>query len=70
MILYKRLYFSCLGLLESYSDYDYVVIKHPDKLFINLYYKFIRKFEYESFDDYAEIGKYDTVTYFKRYSRY
>ena len=69
MILYKRLYFSCLGLLESYSDDDYYIIKHPDKLFINLYYKENRKFENESFEDCAEIGKYDTVTYFKRYNR-
>ena len=69
MKLYKRLYFNSLELLEDYYNGDYIAIKHPDKLFINLYYKTYRKFENESFEDCAEIGKYDTVTYFKRYNR-
>ena len=69
MRLYKRLYFSSLELLDGYYNGDYIAIKHPDKLFINLYYKTYRKFENESFNDCAEIGKYDTVTYFKRYNR-
>ena len=69
MRLYKRLYFNSLELLDGYYNGDYIAIKHPDKLFINLYYKMHRKFENESFSDCAEIGKYDTVTYFKRYNR-
>ena len=69
MKLFKRLYFSCPELLDSYYNGDYIVIKHPDKLFINLFYKTYRKFENESFEDCAEIGKYDTVTYFKRYNK-
>ena len=69
MMLYKRIYFNCIEELQKYSNGGYIVIKHPEKLFINLYYKFYRKFENESFEDCAEIGKYDTVTYMKRYNR-
>ena len=69
MMLYKRLYFNCIEELQKYSNNVYIVKIHPEKLFINLYYKFYRKFETESFEDYAEIGKYDTVTYMKRYNR-
>ena len=66
MKLFKRLYFNRPELLDGYYNYDYITIKHPDKLFINLYYKTYRKFENESFEDCAEIGTYDTVTYFQR----
>jgi len=69
MKLFKRLYFNSPELLDSYYNGDYITKKHPDKLFINLYYKTYRKFENESFNDCAEIGKYNTVTYFKRYNR-
>ena len=69
MKLYKRLYFNSLEQLDDYYNGDYIAIKHPNKLFINLYYKTYRKFENEDFEDCAEIGKYDTVTYFKRYNR-
>ena len=69
MKLYKRIYFNSLELLDGYYNGDYIAIKHHSKLFINLYYKTYRKFENESFNDSPEIGKYDTVTYFKRYNR-
>ena len=69
MKLYKRIYFNSLEQLDDYYNGDYIAIKHHNKLFINLYYKTYRKFENESFEDYAEIGKYDTVTYMKRYHR-
>ena len=69
MKLYKRIYFNSLEQLDDYYNGDYTARKHHNKLFINLYYKTYRKFENESFSDCAEIGKYDTVTYFKRYNR-
>ena len=65
--LYKRKYFINIESLQDYFNDHYITIKHEDKLFINLYYKIYRKFENESFEGYSEIGKYDTVTYFKRH---
>tara|TARA_R100001594_G_scaffold145293_1_gene195303 strand:+ start:2675 stop:2911 length:237 start_codon:yes stop_codon:yes gene_type:complete len=69
MTLYKKIHFGSREKLEKYSNENYIVKKHFNKLFINLYYKTYRKFETESFEDCAEIGKYDTVTYFKRHSK-
>ena len=69
MKLYKKIYFNDKKELKEYCNENYIVKKHYDKLFINLFYKTFRKFSTEIFEDCAEIGKFDTVSYFKRYNK-
>lgn len=65
MKLHKRIYFKNIDDMNNYKNDDYNLIYHFEKLFINLYYKTFRKFKNESFENYSDIGNYDTLTYIK-----